>query len=66
MVLFLDFHGCGDPKDIAADIRLGNSSSAALVLGVSKSSVCAKRFMEHFTGFSLSARADIFCFVGPS
>lgn len=49
--------GCGDPKAIEADIRLGNGSGAASVLGVSKFSVCAKRFMEHFTGFSLSARS---------
>ena len=49
--------GCGDPKALEADIRLGNSSGAALVLGVPKSSVCAKRFMEHFTGFSLRARS---------
>ena len=31
--------------------------SLNLVLGVSKFSVRAKRFMEHFTGFSLSARS---------
>jgi|HubBroStandDraft_4_1064222.scaffolds.fasta_scaffold69883_2 hypothetical protein len=41
MVVFLDLDGCGDPKAIEADIRLGNSSGAALVLGVSKFSVCA-------------------------